>query len=145
MVEAVLAYLVPASRRGPRGKLPPPSSWRSAAPSSRSATRDGKASLVWPLLDPDGFLADPEIAAILARALTGGYLEGAQALGRAWARAFLDGTRAGELTADAENLLGYLWEQAQELRPLTDLAGSRLTPPPGAPDAPAAAALRAAP
>ena len=58
--------------------------------------RDGKPSLTWPLLDPDGFLADPEIAAILTRALTGGYLEGAPVLGRAWARAFLDGTRADE-------------------------------------------------
>ena len=145
VVQAVLAHLVPASRPGPRGKLPAAVELTLCRAIVAFGTRDGKASLAWPLLDPAGFLADPEIAAILARALTGGYLEGAPALGRAWSRAFLDGTRATELTADAENLLGYLWEQARELRPLTDLAEARRVPAPAVPGAPAAGAPRGMP
>lgn len=144
-VEAILAHLVPASRSGPRGKLPAAVELALSHAIVAFGTRDGKANLAWPLLDPDGFLADPEIAAILAQALVGGYLEGAPTLGRAWARAFLDGTRAAELTADAENLLGYLWEQARELRPLADLARARPAPAPAAPDTPTAAAPRTRP
>ena len=139
VVEAILAHLVPASRPGPRGKLLLVVELALRRAIDEFGMRDGKASLAWPLLDPDGFLADPEIAAILARALMGGYLEGAPALGRAWARAFLDGTRADELTADAENLLGYVWEQARALRPLTDLIGSRPARAPVVSDASAAA------
>lgn len=145
VVEAILAHLVPASRPGPRGKLPLAVELALCRAIVAFGERDGKASLTWPLLDPHGFLTDQEIAAILAQALTGGYLEGAPVLGRAWARAFLDGTRAGELTADAENLLGYLWEQARQLRPLADLAGSRQAQAPAAPEVPAAAAHRGAP
>lgn len=145
VVEAILAHLVPASNPGSRGKLPLAVELALTRAILAFGTKDGKASLAWPLLDPDGFLADPQIAAILARALTGGYLEGAPALGRAWAQAFLDGTRAAELTADAENLLGYLWEQARELGPLTDLARARPAPAPGGPDTSAAAAARTSP
>jgi hypothetical protein len=145
VVEAILAHLVPAPRPGPRGKLPLAVELALCRAIDEFGMRDGKASLAWPLLDPDGFLADPEIAAILARALIGGYLEGAPTLGRAWARAFLDGTRAGELTADAENLLGYLWEQAQKLRPFTDLAESRQAQTPVVPDSAAAASPRGGP
>ena len=145
VVEAILAHLVPASRPGPRGKLPLAVELALCRAIDVFGAGNGKASLASPLLDPGGFLADPEIAAILARALTGGYLEGAPALGRAWAKAFLDGTRADELTADAENLLGYLWEQAQKLRPLTDLAESRQAQAPVARDSAAAASPRVAP
>ena len=134
VVEAILGHLVSASRPGPRGKLPLAVELALCRAIDAFAMGNGKASLAWPLLDPEGFLADPGIAAILARVLTGSDLDGAPALGRAWARAFLDGTRADELTADAENFLGYLREQALELRPLTDLAESRLERAPVAPD-----------
>ena len=145
VVEAILAHLVPASKPGSRGKLPAAVELAITRAIVAFGTRDGKASLAWPLLDPDGFLADPEIAAILARALTGGYLKGAPTLGRVWARAFLDGTRAADLTADAENLLGYAWEQARDLRPLTDLARARPAPAPDAPDTPTATVPQTSP
>jgi hypothetical protein len=145
VVEAILAHLVPASRPGPRVKLPLAVELALCRAIDEFGRSAGKASLTWPLLDPDGFLASREIAAILARALTGSYLEGAPALGRAWARAFLDRTRADELTADAENLLGYLWAQAQNLRPLADLAGSLVAQAPAASDASPAVAPWAAP
>jgi hypothetical protein len=145
VVDAILAQLVPASRPGPRGKLPAAVELALCRAIDEFGMRDGKPSLTWPLLDPDGFLADPDIAAILTRALTGGYLEGAPVLGRAWARAFLDGTRADALTAEAENLLGYLWEQAQKLRLLTDLAESRQAQAPATAAAPPASAPRVAP
>jgi hypothetical protein len=135
VVQAVLAQLLPPSKPGRLGKLPAAVELALCEAITAFGTENGKASLTWPLLDPDGFLADPEIAAILARALTGGYLAGAPALGRAWARAFLDGTRSTELTADAELLLGYLWQQARRLRPLTDLAESRRVQVPGVPGA----------
>jgi hypothetical protein len=141
-VEAILAHLVPASKPGSRGKLPVAVELALARAILTFGTKDGKASLAWPLLDPDGFLAEPRIAAILARALTGGYLEGAPTLGQAWAGAFLDGSRVAELTTDAEDLLGYLWEQARELRPLTDLASARPAAEPGGPRMPTAAAPR---
>jgi hypothetical protein len=140
VVEAILARLVPASRPGPRGKLSLAVELALCRAIVAFGTGDGKAGLARPLLDPDCFLADPEIAAILARTLTGGDLEGAPALGRAWARAFLDGTRDAEFTAEAETLLGYLWEQARNLRPLTDLAGASPASAPVAPGAPTAAA-----
>ena len=136
---------VPASKPGSRGKLPVAVELALTRAIVTFGTKDGKASLTWPLLDPDGFLADQGIAAILARGMTGGYLEGAPTLGRAWARAFLDGTRADELTADAENLLGYVWEQARDLRPLSDLARARPAPAPDAPDTPAATVPRTSP
>jgi hypothetical protein len=145
VVKAILAHLVPTSRPGPRGRLPLAVELALCRAIDVFSAGSGKVSLVWPLLDPGGFLADQEIAAILTRAMTGGYLEGAPALGRAWARAFLDGTRAGELTADAEDLLGYLWEQARNLRPLTDIAGEHSSPAPNVPGAPPAGAPRSAP
>lgn len=132
VVEAVLTHLVAASRPGSRGKLPVAVELTLCRTIDEFGASAGKASLAWPLLDPDGFLADEENAAVLARAMTGGGLEGAPALGRAWAEAFLDGTRSGELTADAESLLGYLRAQAQSLRPLADLAGSLAAPVPAA-------------
>ena len=49
---------------------------------ARFAAGNGKVSRAWPLLDPDCFLTAPEIAAILACALSGGDLEGASVLGQ---------------------------------------------------------------
>lgn len=136
VVEAILAHLVPSSRPGTRGKLPLAVELALYRAIATFGTEKGRASLAWPLLDPDGFLAEPAVAALLARALTGGYPQGALVLGQAWARAFLDGTRADELTAEAEDLLDLLWEQAQELVPLVNLAEARLArepaPPPDA-------------
>ena len=136
VVEAILAHLIPSSRPGTRGKLPLAVELALCRAIAAFGTEKGRASLVWPLLDPDGFLAEPAVAALLAQALTGGYPQGALVLGQAWARAFLDGTRAEELTAEAEDLLDRLWEQAQELVPLMNLAEARLArepdPPPNA-------------
>jgi hypothetical protein len=140
VVEAILAHLIPSSRPGTRGKLPLAVELALCRAIGAFGTGKGRASLVWPLLDPDGFLAEPEVAALLARALTGRYPQGALVLGQAWARAFLDGTRADELTAEAEDLLDLLWEQAQELLPLVNLAEARLAREPDPlPDAWAAA------
>jgi hypothetical protein len=133
VVEAILAHLVPSSKPGRRGNLPLAVELALSRAIAAFGTGKGRVSLVWPLLDPDGFLAEPEVAALLAQALTGGYPQGAPSLGRAWARAFLDGTRADELTAEATDLLDSLWEQAQELRSLADLAEARLAREPAAP------------
>ena len=131
VVEAILAHLPAASVSAQRGKLPVAVELALCRAIDEFGAGAGKASLAWPLLDRNGFLADEENAAVLARAMTGGGLEGAPTLGRAWAGAFLDGTRAGELTADAESLLGYIWAQAQGLQPLANLAdvSSRGRPP----------------
>lgn len=145
VVRAILAHFVPASGPRQRGMLPLVVELALCCAIDEFGRSAGKASLTSPLLEPEGFLAGQEIAAILARALTGGYLEGAPTLGRAWARALLDGTRADELITDAENLLGYLWAQAQTLRPLADLAGSLAAQTPGAREASPAAAPWVAP
>jgi hypothetical protein len=129
VVTAILAHLVRASKPGPLGKLPAAvelALCRAIVAFAAGDAGAGKTGLAWPLLDPDGFLAAPEVAAILARALTGGYLEGAPLLGQAWARAFLDGTHTTDLTADAEDLLGFLWQEARELPPWTDMATKEL-------------------
>jgi hypothetical protein len=57
VVEAILAHLVPASRPGPRGKLPVAVELALCRAIDEFGRSAGKASLTWPLLDPDGFLA----------------------------------------------------------------------------------------
>ena len=88
----------------------------------RYATKNGKASLAGPLLNPVGFLADPGPAGIIARAMTGDGTRDTRALGQAWADAFLGGTRTRDLTEDASEFIGYIRNECGLLAPLHDLS-----------------------
>ncbi|MGH3222060.1 MAG: hypothetical protein ACRDPY_25735 [Streptosporangiaceae bacterium] len=87
---------------------------------ARYATSDGRIALAGPLLRPDGFLAQSEIAGILAAALIGRDTD-PHPLGQAWAEAFLAGTRVRDLTQDAVDLLGYIRNEGGQLKPLRAL------------------------
>ena len=123
VLDAVATRLSPARPRGTRAdkdRLRLAAEVALGRAITRYATSDGRIALAAPLLRPDGFLAQPEIAGIIAAALIGRETD-PHPLGQAWAEAFLAGTRVRDLTQDAVELLGYMHNEGGQLKPLRGL------------------------
>lgn len=128
VIDSILVHLPgqaqPATRRTNREKLRLAVEIALGRAIIRYATKNGKASLAGPLLNPVGFLADPGAAGIIARAMTGDGTRDTRALGQAWAYAFLGGTRTRDLTEDASEFIGYIRNECGLLAPLHDLSAA---------------------
>jgi len=126
VIDAVLVHLPgqtqPATRRTNREKLRLGVEIALGRAIIRYATKNGKASLAGPLLNPVGFLASPGPAGMLARAMTDDGTPETRALGQAWADALLGGTRTRDLTEDASEFIGYIRDEWSLLAPLRDLS-----------------------
>ena len=84
------------------------------------AWSNAMTGLAVPLLRPEGLLAGPAVAEILAAALTGRGTD-PRTFGAAWAEAFLAGTRIRDLTQDASEFIGYVRDEGGKLKPLRRL------------------------